>query len=76
VWLIESLLFYMNETTVRNLLGFADALAVPRSLLDAHRGQGPLDLSNDAATSGSLRRARCLWTLRRQRPGALLAEYG
>jgi methyltransferase (TIGR00027 family) len=33
VWLMEGLLFYMSEVTVRRLLGTTDALAAPRSLL-------------------------------------------
>ena len=33
VWLMEGLLFYMSETTVRKLLDVIDTLAAPRSLL-------------------------------------------
>ncbi len=33
VWLMEGLLFYMDVTAVRDLLGVAGALAAPRSLL-------------------------------------------
>ena len=33
VWLMEGLLFYMSEVTVRRLLGTTGALAAPRSLL-------------------------------------------
>lgn len=77
VWLMEGLLFYMNEAAVRDLLAVAGSLAAPGSLLG-------LDLVN-----GALLNSPATWPLlaafaRSGAPGRfgideperLLAEYG